>query len=65
MNAKQVKPFVVQAAGALSLALASKPLVLLLIHLIEGVILQALDDGTLDEVVARGNLAARDDDPAA
>lgn len=64
MNAKQLKPFIIQAVGALSLAFHNRPVIVWALHIIEGAVLSALDDGTLDEVVARAHMAVREDDPA-
>lgn len=60
MSAKELKPFITQAIGALALLLAGKPILLWCLHLIEAPIMQALDAGHLDEVVSRANLAAKE-----
>lgn len=53
MNASTIKPFVKQALQALELALSGRPLIQWALHMVDGAILQALDDGTFDAAISR------------
>lgn len=56
MTITDLKPYIRQGMDAIAARMATRPILFWTWHLLEGAILQALDDGTVDHVVDRAKI---------